>query len=279
MSRRKLSAFITLSSLALTPGLDPIAHAQDADKSQYTLFNPTPRDLWRPMSADRPDLTESPYTVDAGVVQLEMSFVDYSKNGSDDVWTAAPFNLKLGLTHNMDLQLVFDPFVDIDSKRGSDADGVGDTQIRLKINMYGNDAEGDAFAIMPFIKLPTASDDIGNDEVEGGLIFPYSTDLVEGIGLGLMFEMDFVYDEGDDDYDTEFVFTGVLGFDLTGEIGLYTEIVGILTTDADADDRAIFGMGFTYALDDDTVLDVGVNIGLTGDADDVNLFSGITVRF
>ncbi len=43
------------------------------DKSQYSLFNPTPRELWRPLSADRPDFTESPYTVDASAVQLEMS--------------------------------------------------------------------------------------------------------------------------------------------------------------------------------------------------------------
>ena len=41
------------------------------DKSAFTLCNPTPRELWRPMSADRPDVTESPKTVDAGAVQRE----------------------------------------------------------------------------------------------------------------------------------------------------------------------------------------------------------------
>ena len=45
------------------------------------------------------------------------------------------------------------------------------------------------------------------------------------------------------------------------------------------DFRGILGVGATYALTEDTVLDAGVNIGLTGDADDVNLFAGITVRF
>ncbi|WP_375396658.1 hypothetical protein [uncultured Sphingomonas sp.] len=37
------------------------------DKSQYTLFDPTPRAAMRPFSTDRPDTTESPYTVDAGI--------------------------------------------------------------------------------------------------------------------------------------------------------------------------------------------------------------------
>ena len=37
-----------------------------ADKRHYHLFNPTPRELLREMSTDRPDVTESAFTVDAG---------------------------------------------------------------------------------------------------------------------------------------------------------------------------------------------------------------------
>ena len=55
------------------------------DKSTYNLFNPTPRELMREMSTDRPDQTESPYTVDAGHFQMEMDFVkatfDRDKSG------------------------------------------------------------------------------------------------------------------------------------------------------------------------------------------------------
>jgi hypothetical protein len=38
--------------------------ALGADKSQYSLFNPTPERLLRDMTTDRPDTTESPFTVD-----------------------------------------------------------------------------------------------------------------------------------------------------------------------------------------------------------------------
>ena len=41
------------------------------DKSQYTLFNPTPIDLRRPYNTDRPSKTDSPFTIDAGVFQIE----------------------------------------------------------------------------------------------------------------------------------------------------------------------------------------------------------------
>jgi len=50
------------SSAASTPG---------PDKSQYTLFNPTPIDLLRPYNTDRPSKTDSPLTIDTGVFQIE----------------------------------------------------------------------------------------------------------------------------------------------------------------------------------------------------------------
>jgi hypothetical protein len=47
---------------------DPASQTTPApDKSQYTLFNPTPIDLRLPYNTDRPSKTDSPYTIDAGV--------------------------------------------------------------------------------------------------------------------------------------------------------------------------------------------------------------------
>ena len=48
------------------------------DKSGYNLFNPVPENLLRDLSPDRPDATESPYTVDAGHYQLEMDFANFT---------------------------------------------------------------------------------------------------------------------------------------------------------------------------------------------------------
>ncbi len=273
---RHLPVLLCISCLALASN---VAIAQDlAASDPYTLLNPKPRELWRPLSADRPDFTESPFTVDPGAVQLEMSFFDYTRNGSAETLTIAPVNLKLGLLDDVDLQLVFDPYVHDDDTTQT-RDGIGDSQVRLKINFWGNDGGATAFAFMPFIKIPTASSGLGNDHAEGGLIFPFATDLTDSIGLGLMFETDFVYDATDDGYDTEFVTTGVLGFDLSDDVGVYVEGIGIASTDSATDFRALFGTGVTYAARPDLVFDVGVNFGLTGDADDVNIFAGVTLRF
>ena len=37
--------------------------------------------------------------------------------------------------------------------------------------------ENTALALMPFVKFPTADDDLGNEHVEGGLILPLSVEL------------------------------------------------------------------------------------------------------
>jgi hypothetical protein len=248
------------------------------DKSQYTLFNPTPRELWRPLSADRPDFTESPYTVDAGAVQIELSWVDYLQDGDDHAWAVAPANLKLGLLNNVDFQFVLAPYVREDDGVAVDQ-GFGGTAFRLKINVWGDDEGATALAVMPFIVPPTASPELDNGHVEGGLIVPFAVDIAEGLGAGLMFETDFLYDQVDASYDTEFAMTGVVGVDFTEMLGMYVEGIGLMSTDPQIGNRALLGVGLTLQVDDNLMFDAGVTIGLTRNADDLNLFTGMTVRF
>src|SRR5579863_4695436 len=77
------------------------------DKSAYNLLNPTPEDAMRELSPDRPDKTESPYTLDAGHFMVEMDFVTYTHDDTDGVrteaWNVTPVNLKVGLFDNVDL--------------------------------------------------------------------------------------------------------------------------------------------------------------------------------
>src|ERR1051325_4961086 len=75
------------------------------DKRKYNLFNPTPRTFMRELSADRPDKTDSAFTVDAGHFQLEMDFVSFTydrynlehRDARFTAWEAAPLNLKIGV--------------------------------------------------------------------------------------------------------------------------------------------------------------------------------------
>lgn len=226
----------------------------------------------RELSPDRPDTTESPYTVERGVFQLELSFLDFVADGDETTWTVLPFNLKTGLSQSVDLQLVFEPY----RHRKGGSDGIGDAQVRLKVNLWGNDGGKTAFAIMPFVTFPTSSD---AEKIEGGLIFPFAIALAERTGLGLMVETDFVYDPQDDGYDTELVLTAVVGFDAGPRLGLYLEAIAIEPLAGGGGSQQLLGGGLTWALGADVLLDAGVNVGLNRAAEDFNAFTGMTFRF
>lgn len=242
-----------------------------ADKSGYTLFHPTPRSQWRELSPDRPDATESPLTVDAGAMVVEASYFDWRHDNGENSYTVMATNLKLGLTNCTDLQFVFDSY----TREDGGAEGFGDVQLRLKYNVRGNDGGDTAFAIFPFIKIPTGSE-LSNGDVEGGLILPFGMDLTETIGLGLMAEFDAAYDEDSGDHEVEFLHSAVLGFDLIERLGLFTEYIGIA---GPAPYQSYFAGGFTLSLCEDLVLDWGTQVGLNEDSEDLGVFGGFTKRF
>ncbi len=256
------------------------------DKWQYHLFNPTPRELMREMSTDRPDTTESPNTVDAGHVQIEASIFDYSRDKQsgieEEVFTYGAVNVRVGLLNNVEIQFVFDAYSEVRTKDTINrltetVSGYSDLQVRLKVNLWGNDGGRTALAFFPFVKIPTGSD-LSNDNVEGGVILPLSIELTERLGLGLMLETDFVYDEESRSYNTEVLHTMVLGFDITDELGAFIEYAGVAGS-GDFDYQAALNGGLTYAVTDDIQLDAGVRFGLNDAAEDFGVFTGFSVRF
>ena len=276
---------------ALAVGVGLPAVESRADKSVFTLFQPTPRGQLRELSTDRPDQTESPYTVDAGHFQIELDFVhhglhhDTSDGGSVRTkdWSVAPMNLKLGLTNRVDLQLMIDPYV---SSRVEDrvagsverASGFGDITIRLKVNFWGNDGGSTAFAMMPFVKWPLSASAVRNGEPEGGVIFILGYELPAGWGSAVMTEVDFVSD-GLGGHDTEFVNSITFSHDLTERLGGYIELFTVTGSAAGFRWQGQLDLGFTYALAAATQLDFGCNFGVTRSAPDYQLFTGVSRRF
>jgi len=276
--------FVQAIAIAILCGLALCARA--ADKSGYTLFNPTPRDQMREMSTDRPDVTESANTVDAGHFQAELSLVEWTHDEAGgveaDQINALPMNLKLGLLNNVDLQLVLDPYVNVRVKveGGGSArtDGFGDTQLRVKINLWGNDSGDTALALMPYIKFPTASDDLGNDHVEGGLIVPFSIALPAEFELAAMAEFDVLRDDEDDGYGWGILHTVSLSRGLTDQLGAFVEYIGFAPSDLGMGYQAAVGAGLTYALTPDLQLDAAATIGISDSAEDFNLRIGLSFR-
>jgi hypothetical protein len=258
--------------------------ARAEEKGGYTLLNPTPRALMRDLDTDRPDTTESPITVDAGHFQAEFSFVEFTHDRTAGVTTdtlaVLPSNLKVGLLNNVDLQVVIEPYVnERTGGRGAAArrDGFGDTEVRLKVNLLGNDGGPVAFGVMPFAKFPTATHGLGNDHYEGGLILPVKFKMPADFDLGAMLEIDVIRDAGDG-YGTALLHSVTLGHPIVGDLSGYIEYAGTSFVGAGATYQAIVGTGLVYNVGKDAEVDVGVNVGLSDSADDFEVFAGMSFR-
>lgn len=228
----------------------------------------------RPLSTDRPDTTESPYTVDAGYFQLEMEIGNWTRDGSEREFSLGELNSKIGLDPCNDLQVVL-PFYTCVRNGG---EGFGDVQIRLKHNFWGNDSGDTALAIMPFVKLPTANGDLGNGDWEGGIIVPFGFSGPNDWAFGVQGELDL---EADDDGQRHLVFlsSATTSHPLTETTGFFLELVSILSTSGGEVWEAYFNTGLTWAVTPTWQLDGGIRTGLTDASADFMPFLGLSTKF
>jgi hypothetical protein len=279
---RRLSSVLILFGLpaALVFAGDP------PDKSGYSLFHPTPDALLRELATDRPDKTENPYTVDAGHFQLELDLLNYTRDRHAGRTTRtiaiAPFNLKAGITNNLDLQFIAETFTTQRTREGRTKEtisGFGDVIVRCKTNIWGNDGGKTGFGVISFIKAPTNQNGLGNDALEGGVIFPLEIKLPRSWDLGLMTEVDYRQNSASSDYHEEFINTITVAHQVVGKLEGYVEFFSSVSTERNAEWIGTFDFGFTYRLRPNIQLDAGVNLGVTESADNVNPFLGLTVRY
>ncbi len=228
----------------------------------------------RPLSTDRPDTTESPHTVDVGRFQFELEIANWQRDGGHNTFNFAEMNAKVGLSRNTDLQWVLPTF----SQEASGNEGFGDMEIRLKHNLWGNDDGPTALALMPFVKLPTAGGDLGNGEVEGGLIVPFGFEGPADWSCAVMGEIDLDLDEDGSGYHPVFVASATGSHAITEQTAAFFEVVGVFNTDATSEVEAYFNTGCTWAPIETFQFDGGIRIGLTDASTDVTPFLGMSLK-
>lgn len=229
----------------------------------------------RPLSTDRPDTTESPYTVDAGHFQLEMEIANWAHTGAEREFSLGELNAKIGLDHVTDLQVVMPFYTHV--HHGSE--GFGDLEIRLKRNLWGNDEGGTALALMPFLKIPTAHGDLGNGDIEGGLILPFGFDGPCGWSCAVMEELDWEADEAGSGYHLGVLNSATASHGLTVNTAIFLEWVSVLSTESGSDWEAYFNTGMTWAVVSTWQLDGGIRLGLTSAATNFMPFLGLSTKF
>ena len=274
----------------------PAAFGEDAeptgekavDKSRYNLFNPTPQPLLREMEA----LYENPYTVDAGHVQVEtypFGYRFHEESFARDTqvtegWTVAPINLRLGVLNNVDTQLALAPYSMVRIKDHLNLytgtrSGFGDLVPRVRINLWGNDGGKTAFAVTPFLKVPTSQDGLGNDAYEGGVIFAFAAELPFSWWLVVTPELDALANANSSGYHVEGAGTAYFWHSIVGQLSGYVEFASRASAEPPVSWLGTVDLGLTYMLTRNIQLDVGTRVGITTSADNINPFVGASFRF
>ena len=260
-----------------------------ADKSHYNLFQPTPDNLLRSFSADRPSQSLGPYTVDAGHYYFETSVVSYLFDEPGDgtrvrQWNIAPINFRIGLTNNVELDLAYGDYVhlrieDRATGQATTKNGFGDFIVQSKINLLGNDGGKFSFGLIPFLKFPTNTNDLGNDSVEGGLGLPLAIALPGGFSLGLETGVNFVRNGDDDGYDPVFLNAILVSHTVfSDKVSVYGEFFS-LVNGSTSTVSAYIDTGLVYQILPNAEIDLGCNFGVTNAAADFQPFTGFSFRF
>ena len=229
----------------------------------------------RDLSTDRPDTTESPRSVDAGNFQFELEIAAWERDRGTRTLHLGEFNLKAGLDDSTDLQLVLPRF----SRTSGGPEGFGDIELRLKRNLWGNDNGPTALAVMPFVKIPTASHDLGNGKWEGGLLVPFAFSLPAGWESAVMTGIDLAADDTGNGYHAVFVNSITASHGLTESTAFFVELVSVLSAESGADDEAYFNAGLTWAMLPQWQVDGGIRAGLASASTDFTPFLGFSAKF
>ncbi|SNC75801.1 Putative MetA-pathway of phenol degradation [Hymenobacter gelipurpurascens] len=282
----------TRTTLLLLGALLPLQlAAQDLKKScpydsaHFDLFHPVPRKQLREMRPDRPGVTESPFTVDAGHFQLETDALRLI-NSREDTMRNRDFHVayavaKMGLSRRTDLQVEV-PLYSISKQRGerqTDWDhnrGFGDLAIRVKHNFLGNDQKGPiSMGVVAYTRLPTGGK-AGSGAVEGGLILPVNIMLPHKWNLDVQIESDVNYDREQDNHYMRVMPSVALDHEFSDVFSFLVE--GVTQWDAEHSGwRSSVNIAPIFSVNDNLQFDFGTHLALSRESDR-EFFVGVTFR-
>jgi hypothetical protein len=260
------------------------------EKSGFNLFDPTPDQQMRPFSTDRPGKTHSSLTVDAGHFQLEGDFWNYTwdswskDNSKTRSYTLINPNLKFGLTNWSEFDIFIPTYNILEIKNRNHptlrATGFGDVLVGGKVNFFGNDGGDQALGAIGFIKVPTASRGLGNNNLEYTLNLPFTTKLPKDFSLTLEPAFGLLRNRRDTGYQGDYQFLinlnrPIIGEEVTAAIELALDFPG----DRNIGPRHTIDPSLQWLVTPSLQLDVGIYIGLTKGAPDWNPYIGISFRY
>jgi hypothetical protein len=257
----------------------PAATSLPASNS-YTIFNPQPRGDLAPMVTDRPGQTNGPFAVAPGHLQIETGVVNYTYDHGTSLHRLDLFSqteFRVGLVPDGEFDLVINPY-SWQAQAGQLISGFGDTTLQGKWCLWGSAESATAFGLIPFVTLPTGGQALGAGGTEGGIAFPFVATLPAGFGLGIMPGVAAIRYPGGGYY-TQVTASISLEHDIVKNVSVFGEFAAALDAARPGEWVGSIDFGLAYLITNDLQLDVGMNVGVTRAAPDVNPFLGLSMRF
>jgi len=240
-----------------------------------------------PICAARPGKATPACTVPAGHFQIETGLADWSLQKDagerDTSLVIGETTFKYGLTDRSDIEVDVTPWQRATSHAGSfhdRASGFGDVTVAYKRQLTAADAKVQV-AVLPFVKLPTAKHSLGNGEVEGGVLLPIGIALgSSAFSLGLTPELHWAADADGHGHHAAMAQVASLGWQANAKLNLSAELWGQWDWDPAGTGRQFSADGaLAYLVSNYAQLDAGANFGLNRETPDVELYTGVSVRF
>jgi Putative MetA-pathway of phenol degradation len=236
----------------------------------------------RDFCADRPGKATPPCILDVGHLQIETGLADavFTRNAGvhDTTYTFAASELRLGLTPWLEAEADWAPLiVDHDGALG-DRSGVGDLTLGLRGALIAPKGDGLAVSLQGFVSAPTATHGLGAGGWWGGVRLPAQVPLGP-LALGLTPEVDVVRNASGGGTHAAWIGVASLSHGF-GKLTLGAEAWGQVDDDpAHVSHQASADLTAALAVGANGQLDAGVNIGLTRETPDLEVYVGVAHRF
>ena len=244
----------------------------------------------RDFCADRPGKGTPTCILDQGHVQLEVGLFDGARQRDDgfkyESWGYGDTFVRYGLTPLTEIQFGITPYVSeevTDRATGlrEKVDGTSDISIGLRHSLANPDGSGLSVAVAGFVGLPTGSDAVRADGIEGGIVVPVSVPLNDDWGLSLSPEVDIVRDGSGEGSHAAYTMVAGVGRSY-GQWALGAEVWVSHDDDPDGSStQSTFDLTAVWSppFMADAQLDFGLNFGLNDESPDVEFGVGVARRF
>ncbi len=212
-----------------------------------------------PLQADRPDQTETPSIVPKGMFQAETGFT-FQKNDANSKTNTLPSTLwKYGVNENFELRLITEFTSETLNKQTTS--GLNPILIGCKIKMFEEKGFWPKTSFIGHVLIPNAaSSNFKTDYCAPEFRFVMQHTLSEKISFSynLGAEWDGFLPE------PTFIYTIASGYSFTDKLGAYVEVFGFAPQYETANHS--FDGGFTYLINNNFMVDLSSEVGITDNA-------------